>query len=508
MKKLIALVLAVVLLSICGAPAMATETLKGWGAYAFDPSTGLTSYKEQIYWKAVEEKFDVDIEWEIASTASGAHITQFGLIMASGNLPDFFTGYNKMLSLEEYGRMGAIMDVSPLIEGGHMPNLSAILEEYPDVRASITSADGAIYIIPRVMIDYETRAWPGFNIRGDILEELNMSAPTTTDELYEVLKAMKNIDGVVYPFCGDYRPLFYAFGVAVRATGNNADADIFVEDGQIKFAPWDVRYKAALEYLSKLASEGLIASTYDQIADMTSGASMMTFGSFAGCLDRINGLFEAEIGKRPLIALDYFTGPEGYKGNASVHRAIDSNWCSGISTACKNPELAAQILDYALGKEGGDILFYGIEGVDYTRDENGEVIRSEEAMNSPLGILTWSNNYVGNYSCLSSAYTAEAYQSTLTAEARRGNDMATATTAADPSVAPIMRYTADEIAAVNEICLDLNTYVDENMTAFVFGTRSLSEWDDYVAGFETLRVNELLTILNAAYGRYIEAAGK
>lgn len=515
MKKLLTLMLAVALLCACCVPAMAaSNTLKGWGCYAFDPSTGLTSYDEQIFWKNVEETFDVDIEWEITSTAGDAHVTQFGLIMASGELPDIFSNYNKLLQIEEYGRMGAIMDITPMLEGGYMPNLAAICEQFPDVRASITSADGAIYIIPRVMIDFETRAWPGFCVRGDVLEELGLTAPATTDELYEVLKALKGVEGVVYPFSGDYRPLFYAFGTAVRAVGNNADADIFVEDGQIKFSPWDARYKAALEYLNKLASEGLIGNvsvtgytgSADQIADMTSGATLMSIGSFAGVLDRINGLFEADNGTRPLVALDYFEGPEGYKGNSSVHRAIDANWGACISSTCENPELAAQVLDYALGKAGSDVLFYGIEGETYSRDENGGIVRGEEAVNSPLGVLTWYNNYVGNYSCLASAYTAEAYLSTMTDVAREGNKMATATTAADKSVVPMMRYTADEIALVNEICLDLNTYVDENMNAFIFGTRSLEEWDEYVAGFEALRVNELLETLNAAYARYLEAS--
>lgn len=517
MKKTLALFLSVLLLmGLMAAPAMAEQkvSLKGWGAYAFDATTGLESYKDQTYWKEVEKALGVDISWEIASTASDAHIAQFGLIMASGELPDFFANYNRLLSVEEYGRMGAIMDITPLLDGGFMPNLSAIIEEFPDVRASITSADGAIYIIPRVMIDYETRAWPGFNIRGDVLEELGLEVPTTTDEFYEVLKAMKSVEGVKYPFAGDYRALFYPFGVAVRAIGNNSNADVFVEDGEIKFAPSDPRYLEALTYLNKLASEGLMmqvpVTTYtgnaDQTTDVLTGSILSTNGSWAGVLDKLNGLFESQDGKRPLVAMEYLTGPEGYKGNSSVHRAIDANWGACISSTCSNPEMAAQILDYALGKEGSDILFYGLPGEDYNRVD-GKIVMTEKITSSPLGVLTYKNNYIGNYSCLPSAYTAESYLSTMTDEAKRGNAMATETTRNDPSVVPMLRFTAEEIATVNEICLDLNTYVEENMANFIFGQRPLSDWDAYVKEFGSRRVDELLKIFNDAYARYQEAAG-
>ena len=519
MKKMVALFLSLLMLmSLITLPAVAEGgvSLKGWGAYAFDATTGIESYKDQTFWKEVEKKFNADITWEIASTASDAHIAQFGLIMASGELPDFFANYNRLLSVEEYGRMGAIMDITPLLDGGFMPNLSAILAEFPDVRASITSADGAIYIIPRVMIDFETRAWPGFNIRGDVLEELGLQVPTTTDELYDVLTALKGYEGVTYPFAGDYRTLFYPFGIATIAIGNNSNADVFVEDGEIKFAPYDARYLDALTYLNKLASEGLMmqvpVKTYpgqaDQTTDILTGAVMATNGSFAGVLDKINGLFEAQDGKRPLVAMDYFEGPAGAKGNSSVHRAIDANWGASISSTCSNPELAAQILDFALGKEGSDILFYGIEGEDYTRDANGEIVVAEKISSSPLGVLTYKNNFIGNYSCLASAYTAEAYLSTMSAEARRGNAMATETTKNDPAIVPMLRFTAEEIATVNEICLDLNVYVEENMANFIFGQKNLSEWDAYVKEFDAMRVDELLLIFNAAYARFLEAAAQ
>jgi len=49
---------------------------------------------------------------------------------------------------------------------------------------------------------------------------------------------------------------------------------------------------------------------------------------------------------------------------------------------------------------------------------------------------------------------------------------------------------------------DINTYVAENTTAFVTGTRSLEEWDQYVEQIERMNLARALEITEAAYIRW------
>ena len=82
--------------------------IKGWGAFTFNDTTGISSYEQQMSWQEIEKKLNIDIEWDVVTQASGNAATQFGLIMASGDLPDFFTEVDPMHA-EEFGGKGSQM---------------------------------------------------------------------------------------------------------------------------------------------------------------------------------------------------------------------------------------------------------------------------------------------------------------------------------------------------------------------------------------------------------------
>ena len=52
-------------------------------------------------------------------------------------------------SSSRYGRGGTFIDLAPYVTDPEiMPNLSAILEKYPKIKAAITQDDGGIYGLP------------------------------------------------------------------------------------------------------------------------------------------------------------------------------------------------------------------------------------------------------------------------------------------------------------------------------------------------------------------------
>ena len=59
----------------------------------------------------------------------------------------------------------------------------------------------------------------------------------------------------------------------------------------------------------------------------------------------------------------------------------------------------------------------------------------------------------------------------------------------------------DENEIINAYSADLNTYFDEQQTAFIMGTRSLDEWDDYVATVKSMGIDQMIAVNQAAVDR-------
>ena len=83
------------------------------------------------------------------------HITggNGGIRLQAGgdNLPDAVqaVGWSNY-DLGRYGRGGTFIDLTPYVTDPEiMPNLSAILEKYPNIKAAITQDNGGIYGLPQ-----------------------------------------------------------------------------------------------------------------------------------------------------------------------------------------------------------------------------------------------------------------------------------------------------------------------------------------------------------------------
>ena len=66
--------------------------------------------------------------------------------ITGGQYPDAFMGVGfSNYDLARYGDDGTFLDLTPYLTLDIMPNLCAILEEHPEIRAAITQEDGKIY---------------------------------------------------------------------------------------------------------------------------------------------------------------------------------------------------------------------------------------------------------------------------------------------------------------------------------------------------------------------------
>ena len=65
-----------------------------------------------------------------------------------------------------------------------------------------------------------------------------------------------------------------------------------------------------------------------------------------------------------------------------------------------------------------------------------------------------------------------------------------------------LSLTSDEAAAYSAGFSDIRTHVQQNILAFITGTRSIDEYDTFVEVLESMNVDECTQILQDALDRY------
>ena len=153
----------------------------------------VTDYEDNFQTKKLEEDLGINIEFYMLPASADDCRTKLSLMATGGEaLPDIIM-VDGVLSAEQvldYGSKGIFVPLNDYIADESMcPYFSAIPEDDMEtIMTAITSADGNIYCLPK----FETSTWnmtPNrYYINGAWLDKLGLEVPTTTDELYEVLR--------------------------------------------------------------------------------------------------------------------------------------------------------------------------------------------------------------------------------------------------------------------------------------------------------------------------------
>lgn len=206
-------------------------------------------------------------------------------------------------------------------------------------------------------------------MRQDWLDKLGLEAPSTLEELYDAMVAMRDGDpagdgGQPIGFSAtgtyDFQPFFSAFGL--RNGWSNAD----LESRSIDYAS-DAAIPA-YEYLAKLFAEGLIDPNFatQEMADVRN--QFMTDKVSSLCYwDTWVGLFNANVAAAspdsPFHAVGVAAATDD-SGNLTITRGQPSVWVVPINAP--NPELAFKILEWWHTFNGIQLTSLGIEGHDFT----------------------------------------------------------------------------------------------------------------------------------------------
>jgi len=513
MKKLVSLVLFVVMLAatVC-ASAMPLVTEPTTLTIAARLHGTHKSYDEMYMYNYYEELTGVDIEWDITPDASWQE--RKNLIFASGELPDILLRANMSIGEQlNYGAMqGMLVDLAPMLEE-YAPNFSALLEEYPNVRDAIT-IDGAIYSLPQIIPMLFPRD-NGFWINSQWLDKCGLEMPTTVDEFYNMLVAFKNCDfngnGVADEYAISFRSsatsIYNTFNTflgifGMRTLGVNSGYFDVDETGALRFFPTCERYREMLKFLNKLWEEGLI-----DVDVFTHSNAQLTAKGDAGIYGVIAGLNNPAMASADADNMQYWYGMPvienqwGEKKWGSIGSELNNQGTAVITTACENPELALQWLDYFYSDEGIKLVYWGVEGETYTVKEDGTFQYTDMVMESPnksSDFLPRDSSQLPLIHDLELSYdlTMWAVKQQLKAEELH--------TPYIPERIWYPIFTTAEQSELNAMQTDINTYIEETRLQFLMGELDVEddgEWQKYIDKLNTMNLARFYEIYNDCYTR-------
>ncbi|MBQ9252866.1 MAG: extracellular solute-binding protein [Clostridia bacterium] len=497
-------------------------------------------YENSEVLNAMQEQAGITIKWDTWSDSLSEVVgTRISGNAASKDPIDAFqaVGFSNY-DLMRYGSAGTFIDLTPYITPEIMPNLTAILESHPAVKAAITMNDGKIYGLPAgeqmgtagigKEKDYSIFSVPQFSmINKAWLDDLGLEVPTTLDELHTVLTAFKENDmsakyygneaGSTIPMSTGYdewcwgQNVFYA-GFGFTNWINDVCMDLVVDkDGKVNFVSDDDNYRAALTYFHDWFAEGLMdlemfsQDTNQLIAKCSGGrVGVSTWWE----INEIMGEHAADYVYLPIL-----TGPDGTSNvNLRTGGATNAGQLS-ITAQCKNP---AKLLSfYDLWYEGENVmqLQYGPIGVYFTaQDEKGMWIsitdeESREKYNKSSGELKAQMEVAGPKLILSEYYNEYFYMEDRAQERLADTYDYWMQFVKDDSFYPQdCVFTEAELDDIDYYRADFEKAVSEQEALWIKnGGPTDQEWEAYKSYLERCGMSTLLEIYQNVYDRYLAA---
>lgn len=447
------------------------------------------------------------------------------ILMTSGDYPDCFIGggFSNTEILQYAVQDQVFIPLNDLIEK-HGLEVKRAFEEMPTLRGDITAPDGNIYGLPNVNECYHCSIVPKMWINTAFMKTLNLQMPTTTDELYQVFKAMKEGDpngngkadeipvtGAINTWYAE--PHIYLMGSFVEYNPGNF---FIVKDGKITFSPMLDEFRDGLAYVNKLYSEGLIdPAAYTQVLEQLSQA-------VNGETEIVGGYVAGHVGMGVNIetprTLDYdvlipMKGPKGVQSAPWGDVARVSSVTFVITDKCQNPEVAFRLADFMYSELCTANTEYGLKGVAWddagpddkgyfgnpatrkfiTQAHGSEQRATENTRWYQSALQYRPGRYRSEWQCSQDMWDISGYELRLNV----------ATQAYEPyrqtEILPPLYLSEDAAQEIALLSTNINDYVRNNSVLFITGEKNVeNDWDAFKAGLEGLSLERYLGLYQEA----------
>ncbi len=544
-KRVISLVLCVVLL--CGLFAGCGGKDKGGKksgvlTVGVPQNMNVENYDENALTKYFEEKIGAEIEFVFFNDNASSMEQLLSLMCASEEpLPDVLWGFQDVNkdTMDLYGEDEYLIDLTELIDK-HGKNYKAMLERLPKEtrerldRLIVNPNNGAIYGMPMVsdysMDDLQVMSY----INQKWLDKLGLKAPTTTEELYNVLKAFKTQDPNGNGQADELPIVGTQSGVASVGTATEYIINAFVEynresmfnvkKGKVWSSVDTDEFRQALTYMNKLVKEGLMSdlsftidSHGEYVSTVIGNNDVPRVGIFVAHPAAFTASGTSVLSEyTALPALKDATGSG--KGGLTMVKDPAIQFSCYITEDCQDTELAMKFLDTMYLEETAAVMRNGEEGVDWERAEGKNYLGTDcviKVINPNAyfkGNSTWCRMggiYAENKYCTvivddsamsdiakeTNRLYKESYQVKVAAE-KAGN-------VTKQSVRDVV-YNADEREVRSEYFSAYQSHVRQFIAAAAKGTKDVTNdavWKEYTDGLKKYGQSELMKAAQSAYDR-------
>lgn len=460
------------------------------------------------FFEVMKEKTNINFDFRTAGSDDYKQKKQ--LAFASLELPDLFYG-GELTSDEEvkYGSQGILIPLEDLIDD-YAPNFKKLMEKHPDLEASITAPDGHIYAMPGLDTTTQSKT-PIMWLNGPWLDKLELDQPTTTEELYDVLKAFKEQDPNGNGEA-DEIPLTANLPADLRVGllpdfGIVQNEGIYETDGKVAYAYVQDEFKEYLTYLNRLYKEelldnGMFSHTWEQF--IAKGSKVGVFSTWPIVMLGFEDATEA---------LDYPVLPALTSPTNDEKLVIEMSEIrrgrAAITSENEHPEATMRWIDNAYSEEGSILSRLGIEGESFEWNDD----KTEWKLLAKDGLSTTETNAqyapgVGTNVPMVLSQELFAKEDNPTIHAI--NDQLSEILLPHAKLPyPLVYFTEEEQDRISTIKPDIETYFEQMEAKFITGAESIDgKWDEYVNTLKDLGIDELVEIHQAAYDRWEKSGNK
>ena len=471
-------------------------TLTAWDYVVPPVMAVITDYgvDGQVY-AELQKRTGVTLEFTTANLLTASD--SMSLMVAANELPDIIFNFGMFYT----GNMDDLIEGEIIVDFAEyedlMPNYFDILNNNPSIARDVYTEAGAVPLAENIQDTLIPSSGPA--IRQDWLDADGLDTPVTVDDLHEVLKTFQAENNCQYPLwiaANGANTLGSAFGVSVNGD-NNALGGWIYQDEKIQYCvPMD-GFRDYVQLIADWYSEGLISpdfvsqtmnntATDDEIVGNASGF----FTTSVNGLTNLSG-YEPDSNVQPVRAMVLEEGDLNGFDDAGTSRV--SKGGAAVACSCPEIELAVQIIDYCYSDDGILLSNYGVEGVSFEYDDNGEPVLTDLVTNNPDGY---------DFALALIKYTSSTPCSICINE-RNFLGYTDAQVAAidlwlrntDSTMAPGAVWTVDAQTEYSSIVSDLGSFVSTMCLQFITGEKSMDEWDSFIeevtSSFDVERMTEL-----------------
>ncbi|MFJ8933149.1 extracellular solute-binding protein [Streptomyces sp. NPDC102364] len=471
-----------------------------------------------LFWKELAKRTRVTLKPVDVPLAD--YEKKRGVLIGSGDAP-FLIPKTYHPSEVAFVSSGAILPVSDYVN--LMPNFRAKVKQWklePEID-SIRQSDGKYYLLPG--LHEKVKSGYSMSLRTDILDKHGLALPTTWDEVYDVLKALKEEYPGKYPMtdrwstntpfpCGAlFQYLAQAYGVRAGWSYDNISYD-----GKAKkfvFTPTQDGYRAMVEYLRKLVAEKLLDPEAFTQQDDQAVQKLLAEKSYVISANpqelvqnyRYNLKKQVKGAKIEMIPVPL--GPAGAVVNGGSRL---ENGVMISSKALKEDTLVAmmQFVDWLFySDEGQEFCKWGVEGVTYTKSggtyklKDGITLMGSDPdapkdLQKDFGFFNGVFTYGGSWELVSSNFSADEQKFQDGMSKRK-----------ELPIGPAHPLQSAEQEQATLWDTPLKDHTIQNTLKFVLGKRPMSQWGDFLTELKAKNSQQLVDLHNKAADRFAKENG-